>query len=172
MTELQTDIDAQGLEQALKAFPERLQRDIVNSVAARGAQVVKKHAKRNIKSNGSIDSGTLYNSLRTAKVKGRHGVYRVFTDASAPHSHIVEYGTGPRKLDQPREVKIGNTWVTIEHTGSMPAKPFFRPALDESEIEVLQEMKKRAAKRMAKVSEQMSQKYSRLSKTLKRKMAK
>lgn len=170
--DFKADIDARGIEQALKEFPERLQRDIVNSVAARGAQVVKKHAKRNIKANGSIDSGTLYDSVRTAKVKKRHGVYRVFTDKGAPHAHLVEYGTGPRKFTEPRKIQIGNTWVTIESTGSMPAKPFFRPALDENQIEVLKEMKKRAAKRMAKVSEQMSRRYSKLSRTMKRKLAK
>ncbi len=172
MTDFQADIDARGIEQALKAFPERLQRDIVNSVASRGAQVVKKHAKRNIKANGSIYTGTLYNAIKTAKVKNKHGVYRIFTGKDAPHAHLVEYGTGPRNLSEPKQVQIGNTWVTIEQTGSMPAKPFFRPALDENEIEVLREMKKRAAKRMTKVSEQMSRRYGRLSKTMKRKLAK
>jgi len=172
MTDFQADIDARGIEQALKKYPERLQRDIVNSVASKGAQVVVKHAKRNIKSNGSIDSETLLKSVRKGKAKKRHGVYRVFTDGSAPHAHLVEYGTGPRKLDQPREVNINGTWVTIERTGSMPAKAFLRPALDQNDIEVLREMKIKAAERLAKVSKQMAQRYSRLSKTMRRKLAK
>ncbi len=172
MSDFQFDVDATGLERVLKEFPGRVQRDIVNSVASRGATVVKKHAINNIKANGSVDSEALLNSIRTGKVKKKHGVYRVFTSEAAPHAHIVEYGTGPRKLDQPREVKLDGNWVTIEHTGSMPAIPFFRPVLDQKQIEIMSEMRKKMAERMSKVSAQMAQKYGRLSKTMRRKLAK
>ena len=38
--------------------------------------------------------------------------------SNAPHDHLVEYGTAPRRQKNGR------------YTGSMPAHPFFRPAVD------------------------------------------
>jgi HK97 gp10 family phage protein len=164
---------AKALEGLLKQFPSRIQRDIINSVASRGAVMVKKHAKRNIKANGSIDTGALYNSIRTKKVRGEHGKYYIYSDRSAPHSHLVEFGTGPRKLQKPTPFEIApGEWIMLETTGSMPAKPFFRPALDENQTEVLKEMRERAAKRMLKEAEKMAQSYGTMSKSFRRKLAK
>ncbi len=160
------------ISKLLDNFPDRIQRDVVNSVAAAGANVVKKEAKKNIKANGSIETGRLYNSIRTKKKKGLHGVYQIYSDRTAGHSHLVEFGTGPRKLSKPKKVKIGNNWVEITHTGTMPAKPFFRPALDENHRLVVRKMFERAAKRMAKEAEKMSQRYGTLSKSYRRKLAK
>lgn len=161
------------LEALLKQFPQRIQRDIVNSVASRGAVVLKKYIKRNIKANGSIETGDLYRSVRTKKIKGQHGKYHIYTDKSAPHAHLVEWGTGPRKLSEPTPMEIApGEWVTVTHTGSMPAKPFFRPALDEKQTEVLQEMRQRAAKRMMKEAEKMAQSYGTMSKSFRKKLAK
>lgn len=162
----------QAMGNLLKEFPERIQRDIVNSAASAGATLVKNRAKKNIKQNGSVVTGNLLNSVRSRKKKRTHGIYEVFTDKSAPHAHLVEFGTGPRVLDKPLEVKIGNNWVTITHTGSMPAKPFFRPALDENHEEIMRKIAERMSKRMAAEAKKMSQKYSTLSKTYRRKLAK
>lgn len=54
----------------------------------------------------------------------------VFVGSSAPHAHLVEFGTGPRRLDSPRAVNLGGKVVMVEHTGQMPARPFLRPAWD------------------------------------------
>lgn len=171
--QMEAFIDARQIEAVLREMPERIQRDVVNSTASRGAAIVRKHARQNLKSNGSIDSGTLYNSVTKSKVKKVHGVYRIYTTKAAPHAHLVEFGTGPRKLKEPTPFEIApGQWITLKHTGSAPAKPFLRPALDENQVEILREMKIRAAKRLAEVSQQMAQRYSRLSKTMRRKIAK
>ncbi len=162
----------QELSKMLKGFPERIQRDIVNAGASAGATVVKKEAQKNIRSNGSYNTGTLYNSIRTKKKKGEHGIYQVFSDKSAPHSHLVEFGTGPRKLKEPGYRKISGNWVWVENTGSMPAKPFFRPALDENHKLVMRKMTERITKRMAKEAEKMAQSYGTLKKSYRRKLAK
>jgi HK97 gp10 family phage protein len=166
------NISAERLTKLLKDFPERLQRDIINAAAAAGANEVKKAAKQNIKANGSFKTGRLYESIRSKKKRGVHGVYQVFSDKTAGYSHLVEFGTGPRKLDKPKDVKIGKNWVTITHTGTMPAKPFFRPALDENHKRVMQAIANRLAKRMAKEAGKMAQDYRTLSKSYRKKIAK
>jgi len=140
---------AKELEGLLKEFPLRIQRDIINSVAARGAAVVKKHAKKNLKQNGSVLTGDLLKSIKTKKMKGVHGVYSIFTAKKAFYSHFIEFGTN-----------------------KMAAKPFFRPAIDENTDEIMMEMKTRMAKRMAKEAVKMSAKYRSMSKTYRKKLAK
>lgn len=159
------------LSKLLHDFPERIQRDVINSAASAGATAVKKEAKKNIKQNGSYQTGTLHDSIRTRKKKRTHGVYEIFSDQTAGHAHLVEYGTGPRKLEEPKAIQIGDDWVTITHTGSMPAKPFFRPAFDDHDL-IMRKVAQRMTKRMAKEAEKMSQSYRTLSKTYRKKLVK
>ena len=164
---------AEQLQKLLKNFPERIQRDVLNSVAARGATVVKKHARKNIRQNGSVETGALLHSLKTKKKKGVHGEQWIYTKNTAYHARLVEFGTVPRKLKKPIPFEIQpGVWITLSYTGQMPAKPFMRPAVEENQQEVLKEMAKRAGKRMAKEAEKMSADYRTLSKTYRKKLAK
>jgi len=157
----------------LQEFPKRIRRGVLNSVAARGATVVKKHAKKNIIQNGSYETGELYDSVKTKKQRGRHGAYIIYTAKGAWYAHLVERGTAERKVKKPVAFEIEpGKWITLEHAGRVPPKPFFRPALDENQPEVLSEMAKRMAKRMSKEAVKMSGKYKDLSKSYKKKLAK
>ena len=167
-----------ALAKLLKDFPHKIQETILDGAVGAGATVVKKAAQKNLKQNRSIKSGNLYRSLKTQKVKKVHGIYRIFTQGRrapknqrGPHAHLVEFGTAPRRLKKPHYAKIGNTWVWVTHTGSMPAKPFFRPALDENKPEVLRAMMLRMAKRMAKEAEKMARSYRTLSKGYRKRLA-
>lgn len=174
MADRTTDFKLEGgevLARLLKDFPHKIQETVLDSTVSAGANVIKKEARKNIKQNGSIKTGNLYNSPKTQKVKSRHGMYRVFTDRGAPHAHLVEFGTAPRKLKEPHYVQIKGNWVWVEHTGSMPAKPFFRPAIDEHKPETLRAMALRMAKRMEKEAEKMARSYRTLSKSYRRRLA-
>ena len=170
------DLQIDGGEQLakmLKAFPDRIHRDIINSGAAQGATVVKKHARNNLKANDSVEYGRILKSIKSRKKRGVHGQQEVFTDKTAPHAHLVEFGTGPRKLKKPISVELmPGQWRVITQTGSAPAKPFFRPALDENKEEVMAEMTKRVGKRMDKEAEKMNQQFGALSKSYRKKLAK
>jgi len=159
------------LSRLLKDFPHKIQETVLDGAVGAGATVIKKAAQKNLRQNGSVKSGNLFRSLKTQKVKKAHGIYRIFTDRSGPHSHLVEFGTGPRRLKEPHYAKLGGNWVWVEHTGSMPAKPFFRPALDENKPEVLRAMMVRMAKRMAKEAEKMAGSYSKMSKSYRKRLA-
>ena len=153
----------------LRNFPDRIQRNIINSVAGRGATVVKKHAKKNIRQNGSVETGQLLNSLKSKKKKGVHGEQWIYTKDTAWYAHLVEFGTAPRRLARPIPFEIEpGKWITLSYTGQMPAKPFMRPAVEENQREILREMAIRAAKRMAKEAEKMSADYRTLSRNYRR----
>lgn len=79
---------ADQMRQLLQSFPRRIQRDVINSVAARGATVVKKHAKKNIKQNGSVKSGTLLKSVKTRKKRKQTG-FITYTQAGMPGTAIL-----------------------------------------------------------------------------------
>ena len=167
---LNAGMDARALTAFLREFPERVRRDIINSAASAGATYIRKQAKKNIEQNGSVESGGLRDSMRTRKKRGMNGIYQIFS--TAPHAHLVEWGTGPRKFKKPRQVRIGGKWVVVESTGSMPAKPFFRPAVDENHPEILRRMRERLARRMAAEAAKMNQRYSQMSRSYRKKLAK
>lgn len=64
------------------------------------------------------------------EIKGSYGEVK----STAPHSHIVEFGTGPR-ITAPRRKKallINGNFVRGDiYNGKMPAKPFMRPAIEQ-----------------------------------------
>ncbi len=165
---------SQQLQKLLKNLPERLQRKVLNSVVSAGAQVVVRHAKKNLRQGGHVESGNLLRSISKKKAKGKQGVYHVYTRPGiGSHAHLVEFGTGPRTLKKPVPFEISpGEWITLKHTGSMPATPFFRPAIDENQREVLEKMMLQMAKRMAAETKKMSQSYGTLSKSYKKMLAK
>jgi hypothetical protein len=66
------------------------------------------------------------------------------------HAHLVEYGTGPRKLLKPIRVKVRGVWQTVTQTGTMPAFPFMRPAYDQKAQEVADNVKRLYSKLITK----------------------
>ena len=157
----------------LKAYPERIQRDIVNAVVSKGATVIKDKTKENIRNRGLIKNKNLLKSIKIRKDSKRNGSYFIYADGKiAPHAHLPEFGTAPRRLEKPVVVNINGVFVTITHTGSVPATPFMRPALTESNIEVLKTMRDQMSKRMEKETKKMNQRYHTLSKSYRKKLAK
>jgi HK97 gp10 family phage protein len=164
---------ADQIAKMMKAFPDRIRRDIINAGAARGATVIKQRAKKNIKANGSVESGTLLKSIRTKKTKGMHGAYTIYVDDDAWYGHLVEFGHAGVALKSPVAFEMAaGQWKTIKRTGTAPAKPFMRPAMEENRQKLLEEISKRIAKRMSKEAEKMARQYGTLSKSYRKKLAK
>lgn len=161
------------LSQLLAAYPRTVQEKVLNASVSAGATLVIKRARRNLVANGSVRTGNLYGSLKKEKVKRTVGVYRVFTAwPKGAHAHLVEYGTGPRILKEPRLVRIGSNLVTITHTGSAPAKPFLRPAIDEGQREIIAAIGKRFVKRLEAESAKLAARYGTMKSSYKRSIAK
>jgi len=89
----------------------------------------------------NIPTGPTGNLRRSVVVKTMPGGWPVIVGIDrriAPHAHLVEYGTSDRRYPKSKALAIGDekrAWV-----GPMPAKPFFRPALDGSRDKVLSNM--------------------------------
>ena len=170
------DLQMHGADQialVLKKFPERIRRDVINAGAARGATVIKQRARANVKANGSVDTGTLLKAIRTKKTKGLYGAYTIYVDKTAWYGHLVELGH--KGVDLKKNVAFEmnpGQWKTITKTGTAPAKPFLRPAMDEDKAELLFEIQKRISKRMAAEATKMTQKYGTLKKSYRKKLAK
>jgi HK97 gp10 family phage protein len=164
---------ADALSKLMRKFPERIRRDIINSAAARVATVVKQRAKRNLKQNGSFESGTLWRSIKTRKKKGTHGIYHIYIADEGWYWYFVENGHAGTKLAKPvrYEFRPGE-WRMVGRTGTAPAKPFFRPAMEDDKTGLLIEIQKRMAKRMAAEAEKMTKEYRTLSKSYRKKLAK
>ncbi len=112
-----------------------------------GAKIYQKQARKNV----PADSGALKRAIKTKTLKGEPAalaVRPVYTRkenarsgnvTSGYHAHLVEYGTGVRpavKGGGKRAVNIGGKVVLIGTTGEMPAKPFLRPAWDQTKSAV------------------------------------
>lgn len=161
------------LTKLMKQFPERIRRDIINAGAARGATIVKQQAKKNLKQNGSYESGTLWRAIKTKKARGQHGIYHVFVDKDGWYAHLVEFGHAGVMLKKPVPYEITpGKWITLKKTGTAPAKPFFRPAMEDNKVLILTEIQKRIAKRMAAEAVKMSQSYGTLKKSYRKKLVK
>lgn len=161
------------LTKLMKKFPERIRRDIINAGAARGATIVKQQAKKNLKQNGSYETGTLWKAIKTKKARGKHGIYHVFIDKSGWYAHLVEFGHAGVLLKKPipYEIKPG-VWITLTRTGTASPKPFMRPAMQDNKVLILTEIQKRIAKRMAAEAVKMSQDFRTLKKSYRKKLAK
>jgi HK97 gp10 family phage protein len=161
----------QALYNVLKEFPIKVQGTILDNAVSAGATVLKKAVKQKIKARGLYKSGNLYNSISKRKVRGVHGAYEVYTDGRGSHAHLLEFGTGPRKLSHPRPFKINGEWVTITHTGSGPIRAFFRPAIDENMSRIYNKVMLQMAKAMAKHAAKLAGKYGAMSKSYRRRIA-
>lgn len=131
------------IEKVLAALPDKLGPQVLTRTLRKAAKPLTDEAKRLVPKR----SGELAKSIGVVAAKDfgnytgvyvgpRRGIY------GGHHAHLVEYGTAMRKLDKPTLIKIGGKLVTITHTGTMPAKPFMRPAYDSKIDEVQQEVKR------------------------------
>lgn len=106
------------LEQLLKQLPDEIAAKVLSKAFQQGAVVVRDAAKDNAPVG---KTGSLKKSIKivkpSKKVSPKASLVLIVRCKNAL-SHIVEYGTGPRTRES------GGS------TGSMPAHPFMRPAID------------------------------------------
>jgi HK97 gp10 family phage protein len=91
--------------------------------------------------------------LKRSQMQGRvaAGHVETFVGATAPHAHLVEFGTGPRWQE-----------TTGRFTGQMPPRPFMRTAWDQHRGQMLTLLPKllweevyKAARRVRRQSERL-----------------
>jgi len=118
-------IDTKQLLKALKKLPINIQKNIMVGATRASATVVSDEAKHILYSKSLVSSGRLWESIGVTKRKSKRG--------------ITTFSIGPRKGGKSngfygRFIELG--------TSKMIARPFLRPALENSVKEVLVASKK------------------------------
>lgn len=105
----------------------------ISDAAFRGAKHIERRAKARASTVTEKKTGKLQKAIKAKRGTGRNkGTATVDVDRKiAPHSHLIEFGTGPRHHKK-----------TGKYTGQMPARPYFRPTIDTSKGRVARIIKK------------------------------
>lgn len=86
------------LDAVLKSLPEKIEQNVMRGAIRAGQKVVLDAVREKLRSNGSVRSGDLINSLRIrfdrkAKKRGWINSKVIVGNADAYYSHMVEFGT-------------------------------------------------------------------------------
>ena len=146
-----TTINIKGgkeLMEALRTFPAKVEKKVMQDALVDGAKIVAKQAKLNV----PIDSGDLKRSIKVTrgdkrKRKGVSAAQVVAGGKKTFYAHMVEFGTAAHLITGKNGNQLSftakdGTQVRIDsvnHTGSK-AQPYMRPALDNKEKEVIREI--------------------------------
>ena len=98
-----------------------------------GLKIVQRIAKNKAPKGptGNLKRGIVSGVFRR-QVRGSPAVYMAIDYSIAPHAHLVEFGTKqrvPRKWGF-LQFEIDGKTIFAKHAKGMPAKPFWRPAID------------------------------------------
>lgn len=118
------------LSKALKAFPQNVQNNILNSAVRAGAVTIQKEAKKNVhKRTRKLEKAIVIKKRRPKnknRLKYQLGIQQGGTN-DAYYGHIVEFGSS-----------------------KMEALPYMRPALESKADEVINDVRKKMQQRIDK----------------------
>lgn len=119
------EIEVEGVKE-LQAELAKLARKVTGPMAMEALMTAARPLESAMRSTTAFadQTGRLRRSIGTVEAKTR-GVAMVKVGARAPHAHLVEFGTKERHT------------ATGKSTGTMPKRPFIRPAFDKTRSRVL-----------------------------------
>ena len=127
---IDSNIDTKKLLEALKQFPQNIQKNVVTGAVRAGAKVLVDEARRNV----PIDTGNLKKSIGTIKRKTKD-------------KNIVKFSVSPRRKGK----NDGFYGHMIEFgTSKMSAQPFMRPTFENQDNESIEASKAYMVKRIDK----------------------
>lgn len=142
------------LQAMLDSLPAKLEANVMRSALRQGAKVIEAEAKRNLESNGSVDSGELFGSVRVS-TRSRRGVVTATVRAGNRKAwwwRWVEFGTSAHNIAGKKGgfLSFGGLFrKSVTHPGAK-AKPFMRPALDSKANDAIQAVGEQIRKRLTK----------------------
>ncbi len=149
------------LQAALRALPERMERQVIQRALRKAGQPVLAAAKANVPvgKNDALDNLHLRDTLVISSSLSRRqrrrlpppgdGLTTVYIGSTrrGAHAHLVEFGTGPRTQES-----------TGRYVGSMPRHPFLRPAWDQNKAAVVSSIKIELAKEIERAARRVARK--------------
>jgi len=131
---------------SLEKYKDKIRPEIQKALD-KGAQIIADEAKRiaPLGPTGNLKKGIYAKEMPYKKYSPSVAIVTVDRHI-APHSHLVEFGTGVRIGKKGKAGYIGKSF------GIMPARPFLRPAFDSKKSEVERFVKNYLKNELIKVS--------------------
>lgn len=154
----QTVVGAAELEakfgQLLKAFKPPQ----VASIMLRGAQAIAEVIKDHILSQDLVESGDMYNAVKAEK----QNQFSAAVSVNVPYAAVHEYGL-KNQVATARQIRFfwamwrstrDGMWKALALKGSytIPARPYYRPAIDEGKDEALNAVMREAASVLTRIA--------------------
>lgn len=142
----QIEIDGlKDLQRRLTKLPERIERNIMSAAVRAGANEIKKAAVQRL---GGKKTDIVVKKSRAPKGTTK---YTIGINAKKFYLYFREFGTKPHVIKS-KKLMTDGTFVygrVVQHPGQS-AKPFMRPAFDESAHNAILAMKKKIGQRLEK----------------------
>ena len=123
-----------------------------------GAEVVAEEVRDNILRRELVDSGKLYDSVKARKTNQNSAEVRVGT----PYAAVHEYGLRNQPITQRQRGFFWYKWsatkdtlwkaLALSRTYTIPARPYFRPAVDSKTKEAITQVMRKAAEILTHVA--------------------
>lgn len=129
---------------ALRSIPEHLRREkVLPRALTAGAKVVLEQAEANLRANGSVDTGTLVNTLTITRKADE-----------VPGQVVVTLKPSGRKVVVGRKVRRPIKYAHFIETGreGVPARPFMRSAAETKRDEAVAKIREVTVSEVAKAA--------------------
>lgn len=123
-----------------------------------GAEVLAEEVKDHILQQGLVDSGDMYNATRAVSINQ----YSAGVEVGVPYAAVHEFGL-QRQVATAKQIRF--FWAMYRETGdgmwralalkgwyTIPARPYFRPAIDQGKHKALEAVMKEAARVLTKMA--------------------
>lgn len=145
-------VGAKELEQQFGRILTAFKPPQVAAIMKVGAEALVEVVRDHILQQGLVDSGDMYNSVKAVSINQ----YSAGVEVGVPYGAVHEFGL-KHQVATPRQ--IGFFWGKYRETGdpmwkalaikgwyTIPARPYFRPAVDEGKKDALEAVMKEAAR--------------------------
>lgn len=132
-----------ALMRKLKKLEDSMQRSAMSQAVKMGAEVIRRYIQAEIKAQGLVDTGNLYDSVTVKRSKSKSkalgiAIYDVFTDTE--YDWVHEYGATIEPTKAKRLVFEIDGRLIFAKSVTIPARPYFRPGVDAGRSEARQVM--------------------------------
>jgi len=154
----QTVVGAAELEAKFGELLRAFKPPQVATIMLRGAQAIAEVIKDHILEQGLVDSGDMYNAVKGVK----QNQYSAAVQIDVPYAAVHEYGL-KNQVATAKQIRFfwamwaaerDPMWKALALKGSytIPARPYFRPAIDEGKDDALYAVMREAASVLTRIA--------------------
>lgn len=127
----QLALDAKWVDEQLKKLTGKQAKQVFQAATRSGASVFARQVRKDAPDSGQNHKNKLKESISVKKKNAKNPKeVATWVRSTAPHAHLVEYGTQQRYPKAPYWAFFDGELRLVTYMGSAPSQPFFRPAID------------------------------------------